>query len=397
MLFLSLFLVILINLIVTTRSFFRSYIYSSNALDYVSILPFFSLLISILIFFCYGFCWSAFIALMLTLAVLFTNIREFSAFCLRLKREEFSLAFIVLSCIETVLLVGFFVVLIVFCPKFINSELNQKILYSGNAKYGYELKSKSRADIARDERLAKKEQEKLAREKGPISEKTENAESENLDAISSSDMSTKKVKKAESEFVRDTQTPSERTKTKANVVFIPDIYVQTSDCVGNLSYLARKNYSVYAFSFYDEKLSLFGNFKDWATLEKFNLRRVSVKNADFIQQNQQKILDFQVAQYEKALKIMQEMDIQQFYILAEGNCCEASEIFAQNHPESVLGIYKINQTEELASYVSGFGNLNCTRPLEFRTLGKKASRNWENAIRISFYADKTFRQNGEEK
>ncbi|MCR5698464.1 MAG: hypothetical protein K6G52_02355 [Treponemataceae bacterium] len=384
-LFMSLLLVVIINLPVVLRTFVHSHIHNAKQTDYFTILPFISLCICIFLIYVHGLMWSIFGALVITLIILFTNIGRFYKFCIHLKKTSFSPGFVAISAIETVLLLGYMCVLFVFFPSFINVDISKKIVYMGDAKSGYVEKGTELArttakvliyrdahnDFGFDKKASDNENSALT-ETAEVAETTE---------------ATETIQVAEATELAET---TEAAEQKPAVLFISDIFADETDSVGTLAYLADKGYAVYSMTFYDRKLSYFDDVRDVNFISKAALRNENKTNKDGFAEKYDKIVKFNYDKYDSAVLIMTELGIDQFYILADGYCIPAAEQLAEVYPDKIVNIYKINSDNEIPGYVDGYGNFSATKPLEWAILGYKMNRRWDDAKRIAFFANKKF-------
>ena len=386
LLFLSLVLVVLINLPVPMRAFVHSHIHNAKKTDYFTVLPLISFIICILLFFVYGFTWSILFATVITFFIGISNVERFYRFCSHLNRAPFSVGFIAVSIIQTILLLGFFVVLCVFCPSFVNTKVSKTVAFSGSNVLGYEPKGMSLSTT--DAKLTIYEgahndfgfSKNKDKNKKKITAKNEASENMTSDGALADDNMT------QSDELSD-----EAEKSLPAVLFISDIFTDTSDSIGTLSYLAEKGYQVYAFSFYDRKLSYFNNWKDFYVIFKSFMRYENMTNPDNFDEKYDIISRFNYDKYKSCMEIMTEMGVEKFFILADGFCISPANQIMTENPDKVLEVYNINHDNKIEGYVDGHGNLSATRPLEWTLLGYKMNRRWDDAKRIAFYADKKFK------
>lgn len=362
-LFMSLLLVVIINLPVVLRTFVHSHIHNAKQNDYFTILPFISFCICIFLIYVHGITWSILGALVITLIILFTNIGRFYKFCIHLKRTAFSPGFIAISAIETVLLLGYMCVLFVFFPSFINVDISQKIVYMGDAKNGYVEKGAEFARTSAKVLIYRNAHNDFGFDK---------TDEEKIDEESSEN------------------TIDRQEEEKPVVLFISDIFADEADSIGTLAYLAEKGYSVHSITFYDRKLSYFEDIRDVSFISKAALRNENKTNKDGFKEKYDRIVKFNYDKYDSAVLIMKDLGINQFYILADGYCIPAAEQLAAVYPDKVINIYKINSDNEISGYIDGHGNLSATKPLEWAFLGYKMNRRWDDAKRIAYFANKKF-------
>ena len=394
-------LVILIDLPVPMRTYVHSHVHNAKKTDYFTVLPLISFCICILLFFVYGFTWSILIATVITLIILFSNITRFYRFCSHLNKEPFSTPFVSFSIFQTILLLGFFVVLCVFFPSFVNSKISKTITFSGSQKSGYEKKSSSPSVTAaklvvysgahNDFGFGKKDST-TAENKADESGVSKN-ESEQLAQLEQTEESEQIVQAShieQNEQAENTEQIELEGEQSPVVLFISDIFVDESDSIGTLSYLAEKGYDVYALSFYDRKLSYFEDWRDFYVIFKSFARYENKLKPDNLNKKYDTITRFNYDKYKAALEIMTNLGVENFYILADGFCISAANQIMTENPDKILSVYNINHDNEIAGYVDGHGNLSATRPLEWILLGYTMNRKWDNAKRIAYYADKKF-------
>ncbi|MCR4790253.1 MAG: hypothetical protein K5839_04165, partial [Treponemataceae bacterium] len=362
--------------------------YNKN-IDYLTVLPIFSLFVCILMFFCFGFSWSLLIASSISLICLICNIRQLRGFIIKLKKEKDDPYILGTGIFLTILLVAYLVVICIFCPPYLKECSHEKQIYTGSEKAGFVLKdnifTKTSALVEiyyLDEKPKEAEAKRVKLEK--IGEKTE-AQKNNYMPLN------KNPEEVEKNEIRIRTENEFRRIRKPAVVYIPDVFTNAQDAVGTLTYLAERGYDVYSFSFYDDKVNYFESSLDSRYFSPAFLRREKFKNPEKIEEKKDYFERYAYNQYKKCAKLMMEMGIAKFYILAEGHSIEAAKLFESDNPAIVMDIYAINQDNSIPDYIDGFANLQTARPMESRFLGLKFQRNWYTANIIANFADKKFR------
>lgn len=346
MLFLSLFLVIFVLFFVTLRIFVPKVYSRQQKLDSLSILPILMVIVSFLILNGFGLTHTILIAIILSIFVFIVNLRRFYNLCIGLDRDDYHPLFKIVSIIQNFLLLAFLLLLIIFYPPLLKNSKPESAIFYGSHKAGFF-------------------------EKTNLLEKT----TAKLDVY----FAPKDLNESETNQIKEPK----------NVIYISDIFVTTQDAKGTLSYLADKDYNVYAFSFFD-KINYFNNFMDSKTYSPFFLRYEHKNKTENLQESKEMFVQQKITEYTSVLTLMESMNNLPVYILAEGNCIPAAEIIQEKFPQAVLGIYKINVDDKIEGYIDGFANLQQTKPLESAILKLPKNRTWDNAKRIAFFADKKF-------
>jgi len=62
------------------------------------------------------------------------------------------------------------------------------------------------------------------------------------------------------------------------------------------------------------------------------------------------------------------------------------------YPNLIIDVYEINRGDKIPDYIEGYGNFQQVFPLEAFILKQPRQTNWDNAKRISFFADKHFKK-----
>ena len=298
-----------------------------------------------------------------------SNMERFYRFCSHLKRSPFSFHFIGFSIFQTILLFAFLAVLCAFVPSFINTKVSETVAFTGSEKVGYTSKGMTPSITA-----AKLVVYDGAHNDFGFSKKSDTEIEETIEEES----------QAESEQL-------EAETEKPAVLFISDIFVDESDSVGTLSYLAEKGYKVYAFSFYDRKMSYYEDWRDFNVIFKSFIRYENKTNPDKIDEKYDIITRFNYDKLKSALNIMTEMGIEKMYVLADGYCITPANQLMKENPDKILCVYNINHDNEISGYIDGHGNLSATRPLEWAFLRYSMNRKWDDAKRIAYFADKKFK------
>ncbi|MBQ1197841.1 MAG: hypothetical protein IIX47_04480, partial [Spirochaetaceae bacterium] len=115
-LFLSLFLIIFVLFIVTLRIFIPKMYTKYQKYDSLAILPIITVAISFLLINAYGLTLSIIIAICLSLIVFFSNLRRFYNLCIQLDKDSYSTGFMVVSIFQSVLILSFFALLLIYFP-----------------------------------------------------------------------------------------------------------------------------------------------------------------------------------------------------------------------------------------------------------------------------------------
>ena len=374
-LFLSLFLIIFVLFFVTLRIFVPKLYTRYQKYDSLAVLPIIILVISFLLLNAFGLTHSILIAIILSIIVFFSNLRNFYNLCIGLNKDSYGPGFIAISILQNITLVAFLLLLLIFFPPLLKTEKPNSMIFYGSHKAGFFEKTSilEKTTAKLDIYAAVFEEE----------EKTETEESEILIEETNSD-----------EIIQETQEKEEQIFEKEkpspkNVIYLSDVFVSTQDAQGTLSYLADKGYNVFAFSFFD-KLNYFDNYKDSHSLSPFFMRYAYKNQDENLSKKKEMLIHKKITEYTSVLTLMENFEQLPVYILAEGNCIPAAEEIQQKYPQAVLGIYKINVDDPIEGYIDGFANLQQTKPLESAIIKLPKNRSWDNAKRIAFYADKKF-------
>ena len=374
-LFLSLFLIIFVLFFVTLRIFVPKLYTRYQKYDSLAVLPIIILVISFLLLNAFGLTHSILIAIILSIIVFFSNLRNFYNLCIGLNKDSYGPGFIAISILQNITLVAFLLLLLIFFPPLLKTEKPNSMIFYGSHKAGFFEKTsileKTTAKLDIYEAVFEEE------------EKTETEESEVLIEETNSDEIIQETQKTEEQIV-EKEKPSPK-----NVIYLSDVFVTTQDAQGTLSYLADKGYNVFAFSFFD-KLNYFNNFMDSKTYSPFFLRYEYKNKSENLQKNKEMFVHQKITEFTSILTMMEKFGQLPVYILAEGNCIPAAEEIQQKYPQAVLGIYKINVDDKIEGYIDGFANIQQTKPLEAVIIKLPKNRSWDNAKRIAFFADKKF-------
>ena len=384
-LFLSLFLIIFVLFIVTLRIFIPKMYTKYQKYDSLAILPITTVAISFLLINAYGLTLSIIIAICLSFIVFFSNLRRFYNLCIQLDKDSYSTGFMVVSIFQSVLILSFFALLLIYFPPVLKTQKAESAIFYGSHKAGFFVKTS----------LLEKTSAKLdiyfAPE--PQVEKTETSQ-ENSISISNENQELQIEEQNENQveqtnlLAENSTEQTEATEPK-NVIYLSDVFVTTQDAQGTLSFLADKGYDVYAFSFFD-KLNYFNNYKDSHSFSPFFMRYEYKNQSENLEKNKEMFVHQKTTEFTSALTLMESMGKLPAFIIAEGNCIEAAENIRQKYPQAILGIYKINVDDKIEGYIDGFSNIQQTKPLEAKMLGFPRDKSWDNAKRIAFFADKKF-------
>lgn len=374
-LFLSLFLIIFVLFFVTLRIFVPKLYTRYQKYDSLAVLPIIILVISFLLLNAFGLTHSILIAIILSIIVFFSNLRNFYNLCIGLNKDSYGPGFIAISILQNITLVAFLLLLLIFFPPLLKTEKPNSMIFYGSHKAGFFEKTsileKTTAKLDIYEAVFEEE------------EKTETEESEILIEETNSDEIIQETQKTEEQIV-EKEKPSPK-----NVIYLSDVFVTTQDAQGTLSYLADKGYNVFAFSFFD-KLNYFDNYKDSHSLSPFFMRYAYKNQDENLSKKKEMLIHKKITEYTSVLTLMENFEQLPVYILAEGNCIPAAEEIQQKYPQAVLGIYKINVDDPIEGYIDGFANIQQTKPLESVIIKLPKNRSWDNAKRIAFFADKKF-------
>lgn len=374
-LFLSLFLIIFVLFFVTLRIFVPKLYTRYQKYDSLAVLPIIILVISFLLLNAFGLTHSILIAIILSIIVFFSNLRNFYNLCIGLNKDSYGPGFIAISILQNITLVAFLLLLLIFFPPLLKTEKPNSMIFYGSHKAGFFEKTsileKTTAKLDIYEAVFEEE------------EKTETEESEILIEETNSDEIIQETQKTEEQIV-EKEKPSPK-----NVIYLSDVFVTTQDAQGTLSYLADKGYNVFAFSFFD-KLNYFDNYKDSHSLSPFFMRYAYKNQDENLSKKNEMLIHKKITEYTSVLTLMENFEQLPVYILAEGNCIPAAEEIQQKYPQAVLGIYKINVDDPIEGYIDGFANIQQTKPLESAIIKLPKNRSWDNAKRIAFFADKKF-------
>ena len=373
-LFLSLFLIIFVLFFVTLRIFVPKLYTRYQKYDSLAVLPIIILVISFLLLNAFGLTHSILIAIILSIIVFFSNLRNFYNLCIGLNKDSYGPGFIAISVLQNITLVAFLLLLLIFFPPLLKTEKPNSMIFYGSHKAGFFEKTSilEKTTAKLDIYAAVFEEE----------EKTETEESEILIEETNSDEIIQETQEKEEIFEKEKPSPK-------NVIYLSDVFVSTQDAQGTLSYLADKGYNVFAFSFFD-KLNYFDNYKDSHSLSPFFMRYAYKNQDENLSKKKEMLIHKKITEYTSVLTLMENFEQLPVYILAEGNCIPAAEEIQQKYPQAVLGIYKINVDDPIEGYIDGFANLQQTKPLESAIIKLPKNRSWDNAKRIAFYADKKF-------
>ena len=375
-LFLSLFLIIFVLFFVTLRIFVPKLYTRYQKYDSLAVLPIIILAISFLLLNAFGLTHSILIAIILSIIVFFSNLRNFYNLCIGLNKDSYGPGFIAISILQNITLVAFLLLLLIFFPPLLKTEKPNSMIFYGSHKAGFFEKTsifeKTTAKLDIYNAVFEEFEEEIVTEESEIS--TEETDSE--------------------EIIQETQEKEEEIFEKEkpspkNVIYLSDVFVSTQDAQGTLSYLADKGYNVFAFSFFD-RLNYFDNYKDSHSLSPFFMRYAYKNQDENLSKKKEMFIHQKTTEYTSVLTLMENFGQLPVYILAEGNCIAAAEEIQQKYPQAVLGIYKINIDDKIEGYIDGFANLQQTKPLESAIIKLPQNRSWDNAKRIAFYADKKF-------
>ena len=373
-LFLSLFLIIFVLFFVTLRIFVPKLYTRYQKYDSLAVLPIIILVISFLLLNAFGLTHSILIAIILSIIVFFSNLRNFYNLCIGLNKDSYGPGFIAISILQNITLVAFLLLLLIFFPPLLKTEKPNSMIFYGSHKAGFFEKTsileKTTAKLDIYEAVFEEE------------EKTETEESEILIEETNSDEIIQETQKEEQIVEKEKPSPK-------NVIYLSDVFVSTQDAQGTLSYLADKGYNVFAFSFFD-KLNYFDNYKDSHSLSPFFMRYAYKNQDENLSKKKEMLIHKKITEYTSVLTLMENFEQLPVYILAEGNCIPAAEEIQQKYPQAVLGIYKINVDDPIEGYIDGFANIQQTKPLESVIIKLPKNRSWDNAKRIAFFADKKF-------
>lgn len=374
-LFLSLFLIIFVLFFVTLRIFVPKLYTRYQKYDSLAVLPIIILVISFLLLNAFGLTHSILIAIILSIIVFFSNLRNFYNLCIGLNKDSYGPGFIAISILQNITLVAFLLLLLIFFPPLLKTEKPNSMIFYGSHKAGFFEKTsileKTTAKLDIYEAVFEEE------------EKTETEESEILIEETNSDEIIQETQEKEEEIF-EKEKPSPK-----NVIYLSDVFVTTQDAQGTLSYLADKGYNVFAFSFFD-KLNYFDNYKDSHSLSPFFMRYAYKNQDENLSKKKEMLIHKKITEYTSVLTLMENFEQLPVYILAEGNCIPAAEEIQKKYPQAVLGIYKINVDDPIEGYIDGFANIQQTKPLESVIIKLPKNRSWDNAKRIAFFADKKF-------
>ena len=373
-LFLSLFLIIFVLFFVTLRIFVPKLYTRYQKYDSLAVLPIIILAISFLLLNAFELTHSILIAIILSVIVFFSNLRNFYNLCIGLNKDSYGPGFIAISILQNITLVAFLLLLLIFFPPLLKTEKPNSMIFYGSHKAGFFEKTsifeKTTAKLDIYEAVFEEE------------EKTETEESEILIGETNSDEIIQETQKEEQIVEKEKPSPK-------NVIYLSDVFVSIQDAQGTLSYLADKGYNVFAFSFFD-KLNYFDNYKDSHSLSPFFMRYAYKNQDENLSKKKEMLIHKKITEYTSVLTLMENFEQLPVYILAEGNCIPAAEEIQQKYPQAVLGIYKINVDDPIEGYIDGFANIQQTKPLESAIIKLPKNRSWDNAKRIAFYADKKF-------
>lgn len=373
-LFLSLFLIIFVLFFVTLRIFVPKLYTRYQKYDSLAVLPIIILVISFLLLNAFGLTHSILIAIILSIIVFFSNLRNFYNLCIGLNKDSYGPGFIAISILQNITLVAFLLLLLIFFPPLLKTEKPNSMIFYGSHKAGFFEKTsileKTTAKLDIYEAVFEEE------------EKTETEESEILIEETNSDEIIQETQKEEQIIEKEKPSPK-------NVIYLSDVFVSIQDAQGTLSYLADKGYNVFAFSFFD-KLNYFDNYKDYHSLSPFFMRYAYKNQDENLSKKKEMLIHKKITEYTSVLTLMENFEQLPVYILAEGNCIPAAEEIQQKYPQAVLGIYKINVDDPIEGYIDGFANIQQTKPLESVIIKLPKNRSWDNAKRIAFFADKKF-------
>ena len=373
-LFLSLFLIIFVLFFVTLRIFVPKLYTRYQKYDSLAVLPIIILAISFLLLNAFELTHSILIAIILSVIVFFSNLRNFYNLCIGLNKDSYGPGFIAISILQNITLVAFLLLLLIFFPPLLKTEKPNSMIFYGSHKAGFFEKTsifeKTTAKLDIYEAVFEEE------------EKTETEESEILIGETNSDEIIQETQKEEQIVEKEKPSPK-------NVIYLSDVFVSIQDAQGTLSYLADKGYNVFAFSFFD-KLNYFDNYKDSHSLSPFFMRYAYKNQDENLSKKKEMLIHKKITEYTSVLTLMENFEQLPVYILAEGNCIPAAEEIQQKYPQAVLGIYKINVDDKIEGYIDGFANIQQTKPLESAIIKLPKNRSWDNAKRIAFYAVKKF-------
>lgn len=365
-LFIGILLVVIALLPVTIRVFSPKLFERQQKLDSLSIVPVILLLVCFLLFCAFGCTYSILIVTTITFIVFLTNLRNFYNLCMGLTRGSFSFPIKIISILQTIILVIILITVFVYSPVLIKNEQPKVTSYYGSSKSGYQIREDFFEKTTAQQFLFK-------------AYKAEEETSEDIIE-----------ENPETSIEKSIETQKNEIQVK-NVLYIPDIYVMLQDSQGTLSFLAEKGYDVHGFAFYDTRINYFNNYKDNSVFRNFCLRNEYAKNKEKLIKNNELFINAKKKEYISALKILKNENITSVYILAEGNCVQAAREIQNQYPELVVAVYEIKADEKLMdNYIDGFANLQQTRPFEAAMIKLPKNRNWDNAKKISFSADKYF-------
>jgi hypothetical protein len=140
-LFLSLFLIIFVLFIVTLRIFIPKMYTKYQKYDSLAILPIITVAISFLLINAYGLTLSIIIAICLSLIVFFSNLRRFYNLCIQLDKDSYSTRFMVVSIFQSVLILSFFALLLIYFPPVLKTQKAESAIFYGSHKAGFFVKT----------------------------------------------------------------------------------------------------------------------------------------------------------------------------------------------------------------------------------------------------------------
>jgi len=318
-------LIIFLCLPVLLRPFAGTLAQYQSRRDTFSIIPLIALGVCILSIIAFSLELSNLILLLFCLIVFLLNLNRFISFCTQMQRDYFTVFFKIFSLLLFVILLLITVLLLVFRPSplpAIKAE-QQKTLYYGSSSRGF-FTRKTFFD--------------------PIT------------AIKTEYM-------PESSLL----TPENKLPT---VLYIPDLFTNTSDALEQLLLLSEQGYRVISFDFYPSDITYINPLWDTAVFRSFAQRVLLINNPSFFDENLTRFQDNKEREIFAALSILQSENLTPFYIIAEGFAVEGAKRIQNRFPQSVKGIFIAKEKiTPFYSEQSGMAQLNKTKPLELFTAG----------------------------
>lgn len=154
------------------------------------------------------------------------------------------------------------------------------------------------------------------------------------------------------------------------VLYIPDLFTNTSDALEQLLRLSEYGYRVISFDFYPSDITYINSLWDAAAFRSFSQRVFFANKPSFFEDNLIRFQENKEREIFSALSILESENLSPFYIIAEGYTVEGAKRIQNRYPQSVKGVFTAKeQTAPFYSEQRGMAQLEKTKPLELFLFG----------------------------